>query len=785
MKTLQFARYGLNLLSILALALIVYAIGVIVGHPGSAVYWSHKTGEVFRIDDFPGAPDELQVGDIILSVDGLPPWEALSFMGKSVGEQVVLEVLRDGEVIQVVIELFKKDILMILASSVPVWIALTFWAVAVLILFFSRYNTETGMVALFLLLMSLSLSIGSISSIVGGVIAWLFVIIRLIVGPVALMTHIIFPSSEKVRVKKPFTFLLFGFTLALLVFSFLQPSLAMEVVSTPAYAWLLCNLLITIWVVAEKYLTAPSAAVRRKTGTISLMLTISLLTFTLVTVLPEILFARPVLPYEISMLSLLLIPAGYGFAVFQNKLIHLERVINRSAAIILMSLTLAGLYVLAYYVLVLILPVETQNPLLWGLIITLLLTMVSPTLFSANRQLVDRFLYGGGYDRFTVVHDASISLLGAENDLENLAMTLCKTLCVSMKLDFVHFLLENGQLMQYSTREGQKPIITTRFDHKAVEEICNHLTRGQNVDINTLQIFLSEKKSISSDSKILLGERPSLVYPLSKKNICYGMLVLGGKLGDEPFTRADMDILDVIVHQTSISIQNIKNLQEIEKMHHRLIQTREEERKTIARDLHDYTIQSLIGVNYSLNAFRSKHAGEYADKIQTVQLQIRETIDELRRICSELRPQALDLFGLLPAMRARIEELQPNLPFNIEFLVTGDEQYEFPEPVAFAVYRVFQETIINIRKHAHASKVVILLKVGHKDVEIEIWDDGHGFDVPTNLKSFSLNQHFGLVGIQETVEAVSGQFLIHSRPGDGCSVRAVIPLDVENEMGGE
>ncbi len=782
MKILQFARNGLNLLSIAALAVIVFASVELLAHPATPADWVYNTGEVFRVEGVQSGPDELRVGDIILSIDGLPPSEALSFMGKSVGDQVVLEVIRNGEVLQMVIEMTRAGAGLLWSRFVPVLIAVTFWFFAVLILFFARYSPETGMVTLFLLLMSLTLSLGSISAVSGRVITWSYVVARLVVGPVALITHIIFPSSEEVRVRKSFTFLLFGFTLALLIFSFTRPSLAMDIVSTPAFIWLLCNLLITVWVVGKKYLKAPSAAVRRKTGVISLALTISLLTFTLTTILPEILFSKPVLPYEISMLSLFLIPAGYGFAVFQNKLIHLERVINRSAAIILMTITLAGLYVLAYFLLLLALPAEVQNPLLWGVAITLLLTLVSPPLFTTIDHAVDRFLYGGGYDRFSVVHAATRSLSDAENDLENLAMTLCKSLCFSMKLDFVHFLLDTGQLMRYSAREGCKPVNT--IETVTVEDICSRLSGNRGMDVKTIRAFLGEGQITSQDEKMLLGERPSLVYPLCEKNNPQDVLVLGGKLGDEPFTKADMDILDVIVHQTSISIQNIKNLQQIEKMHYRLLQTREEERKMIARDLHDRTIQSLIGVNYSLNTFREYHSTEDGENIRTVQLQIRETIDDLRRICTELRPQTLDLFGLLPAMRARIEELQPDLPFKIELLVTGDEQQEFPEAVAFALYRVFQETIMNIRKHAKASLAVVMLRIGSSKVELEIWDDGQGFDVPKNLKIFSLAQHFGLVGIQEVVEAVSGKFSIRSHPDDGCSVSAVIPIKKAADPGG-
>ncbi len=165
------------------------------------------------------------------------------------------------------------------------------------------------------------------------------------------------------------------------------------------------------------------------------------------------------------------------------------------------------------------------------------------------------------------------------------------------------------------------------------------------------------------------------------------------------------------------------------------------------------TIQSLIGVNYYLIYFREYHSTEDGEYIARCSSNPRDMMiaPNLHRTA----PQRGSV-RLAAGHRARMRNYKPDLPFKIELLVTGDEQQEFHEAWRLALSVLgndheFSQTCL-------ASLAVVMLRFGSSNVVLEIWDDGQGFDVPKILKFLSLAQAFGMVGIQEVVEAVRVNF---------------------------
>jgi signal transduction histidine kinase len=209
-----------------------------------------------------------------------------------------------------------------------------------------------------------------------------------------------------------------------------------------------------------------------------------------------------------------------------------------------------------------------------------------------------------------------------------------------------------------------------------------------------------------------------------------------------------------------------------------ITQSQEEERRRIARELHDETIQNLITIARRLELYQSTEgAGANREGFIALQMTINGVIDGVRRISRDLRPPVLEILGLIPALQ-NLTTTNPTSQddgLHIQFDVNGT-----PEPLGadlgLALYRIAQESLNNIRKHAHATQVWVNLTFEPATVSMEVRDDGAGFVVPEALDRLAQTGNFGLMGIQERAWAMGGLFSIQSEPGHGTRLRVTFPL---------
>lgn len=148
----------------------------------------------------------------------------------------------------------------------------------------------------------------------------------------------------------------------------------------------------------------------------------------------------------------------------------------------------------------------------------------------------------------------------------------------------------------------------------------------------------------------------------------------------------------------------------------------------------------------------------------------------MRRICSDLRPPVLDSLGLVPAVRSRLRELESRVSLQVRLQVEGDEEQDLPEEVALCLYRVLQEAVLNVQKHAAARRVVVAVRLRPEAVTLSVEDDGRGFVLPPRLGLLTNEGHFGLLGLQERLELVQGTLRVTSAPGQGTRLEAHVPL---------
>ena len=209
-----------------------------------------------------------------------------------------------------------------------------------------------------------------------------------------------------------------------------------------------------------------------------------------------------------------------------------------------------------------------------------------------------------------------------------------------------------------------------------------------------------------------------------------------------------------------------------------LIELLEAERAKIAREIHDEAGQLLISA-----AFRLDHALTMLPKgfvARELVEQARQTLDDcadaLHRIAFDLRPRILDDLGLIPALRSYLKQYAKLGDVELE-TVLGEPQEKTSPAVELAVFRIVQEAIANIRKHAHATCVRVHLTFGPGHVQLEVSDDGIGFDSGEVDQEQGLRPRMGLAGLRERAAGLGGELEVESRHGAGTTVRARLPVD--------
>jgi len=209
----------------------------------------------------------------------------------------------------------------------------------------------------------------------------------------------------------------------------------------------------------------------------------------------------------------------------------------------------------------------------------------------------------------------------------------------------------------------------------------------------------------------------------------------------------------------------------------RLLSEREQERKHLAREIHDQVIQDLLSVNYELEeiALRQSVSRELEADLATVRQSIRELIGNLRHICGTLRPPTIDSLGLGAALQSFVHDWHERT--GIEFSMDLDENLgRLPEEIELSIFRIVQEGLNNVWRHANAEHVWIKLKhTSPRALMIAISDDGKGLPENLDLVSLTSNGHYGLMGISERVSLLGGRMHLENRTGRGSDLMVEIP----------
>jgi signal transduction histidine kinase len=276
----------------------------------------------------------------------------------------------------------------------------------------------------------------------------------------------------------------------------------------------------------------------------------------------------------------------------------------------------------------------------------------------------------------------------------------------------------------------------------------------------------------------------TMAMPLTAGGRVIGSLVFCTLYDATPFSPRDVALARAVADQLSVAIDNATLYDEVQQnvrlrgeLLHRVVSAQEAERQRIARELHDGTGQTLTALGLGLAAA--------ADRLDSDPVAVRrqladmkqmnaQVLQEVHNVIADLRPSILDNLGLVPALRGHVSAFETRTGIQAQLIVQGKATRLKPE-VETTIFRIVQESLTNVARHAAARSVLVQVVFGDEGVQISTHDDGRGFDVARALAGEDGRAAWGLLGIQERASLVGGVAELLSAPGQGTTVRVAIP----------
>ena len=781
-KILLVFLHGLSLASLIWIG---WTALLAVQRPSIGAYWAYQSGIVYSIDAGHPSAGTFEIGDRILGGVGQSPSDLYRLGGKTNGEIIQVTVERNGQAREVNVLIAPSSLEEIFGRFSAILAALGFWLAGSYVLAFSRSGRQSVLFFFLCLSAIIALTCGLISS-YGP--AWTKIAFHcglLWLGFFIAQLHLIFPSPLNEPYRRNIGLVLF-FINGLLCTSHLVASLTDVRLLSTSIIWPFTLLIfgielgLTVMFVIRSYRKSNTSVERIQTGIITLSCILGAIPVVGLILIPQLILGYPLVSFNIAFLSLLAVPVGYGFAIFRYKLIGVKETVNRGMALLLVGLVIAGFYSLWYSISSkFISPTISQSPV-WGLLTTVVLAGSTVKLYRFLVRFVNHVLYGGWYDYRSVIEQARRSLTLTDLDRKAVGATLCQVVGQSMQLETVSLILPDGVKLTYADKQPIRTVIMSAGDCEEFFQSAKNLTGDKDG-------FVSWKSALSSlapNTVIFQELTPQHILLLrGKNNFPLGVLLLGHKRDGDTLNGADIDILKVVIHQAQVTLENVRLLEDVQahsekisRLHRRVLMAREEERKRLARDLHDLIIQSLVGLNYQLAEVRLQISNGQTEQLIKAQAQIKTLIGELRQICADLRPPTLDVLEFTEAIQTKVAEIEENASFQARVFIEGNEEQDIGEDVKLCIYRMIQESLINANKHAMADHVEVWVQITSEQVTVMVTDNGKGFEVPARLEYLVPDRHYGLIGIKEMVEAVNGSLAITSKPGQGCILTAQMPV---------
>ncbi|HEY7538274.1 MAG TPA: GAF domain-containing protein [Gaiellaceae bacterium] len=358
--------------------------------------------------------------------------------------------------------------------------------------------------------------------------------------------------------------------------------------------------------------------------------------------------------------------------------------------------------------------------------------------------------------------------LASEPDLERLLDLIARRLRELLGARFVTVILPSGpDELRFAAVAGEG----------GADLLGQTIPRSESKSGRVLEQRRSERvDSILDDADVdpgvsrRLGARTGLWVPLIVREEPIGVLAAHDKLGntDARFSDDDLRLAETFAARAAVAVDLSDRV--ARDSLRRVVAAQELERRRLARELHDETGQALTSILLGLRALEDSLE---SPESRAAAADLRElavgTLQDVRRLAVELRPKALDDFGLISALERLTETWGGYTGISVNFAASLGE-HQLSNEAATALYRIVQEALTNVVKHAHAENASVLLTRKNGMVVAVIEDDGRGFD-PSESR-----QGFGIQGMRERVELLGGRLQVESAPGTGTTLVAEVPL---------
>jgi signal transduction histidine kinase len=684
-----------------------------------------------------------------------------------------------------------------LLNCIPMAIALGFWLTGVV----SSQARHGSIFSAYFFTVTVILSAGLLSSSSMASMANIFYVALAFVAPLLLDFHLAF-LNRPLRPFEQYSLVLFyilgaGMALPLLVFvpviryPHVFPVLILiRILFMSAVFWT-CLLLIS------GYQTITSLASRRQVRLVAFGSLFAFAPLVLLSVLPQTMHVEHV-SFNATFPGLLSIPIVYAYEKFRPHLPLSEKRFRQVWVAYLLFVSLLSVYTLLSGALRLLFP---QPSWVYTGGVAAIVVMI---LFLPVRSLLDRLVVWIFYGNET---DYAQALLYLE---EKLAGVLDRTQLQALLLDELVSAVRPSNAILFLARKngdlewaGARGITNDSMEQCAISNLGAIaqflLEQARPITWPKLKAELNGKSLSEMELSLLQKEPLALCLPLISEDQLLGLLLFGIREGDDRFTEEDQRLLGQLTQHAGAATRNVimaedlrAGQEELALANQKQIFSQEQERRRLARELHDDTIQQILGLTFRLSAIRkraikqsrSEESGKpLIDDLDLVRRDLLDVVSQLRGMIGELRPAGLDELGLRVALEGYIEQLQKiNLPSGSlppDVCLQIDETLAFlSESLSICVFRVAQEALRNAFQHSQASQISIRLERFEEDqLRLTIEDNGCGFQVPDRLSEFTQLNHYGLIGMWERIRAAGGTLNIQSDVGQGTCLTATFPFE--------
>jgi len=511
------------------------------------------------------------------------------------------------------------------------------------------------------------------------------------------------------------------------------------------------------------------------------LIALGMLPIVLLTILPLVLFDFFLLPFQISVILLTLVPMGYLFVIYRKGLLGLDIFFSRSIHILLLTLIAFGIYVLGIYLLESVTGVSENEAVILAALLFLPTLLLSVYISRPVQTLVDWLIFGDvSFSQDILAEYATRLATKPEySTLDNIVSSLSTKLSASrayfgVKVD----------------KDSFKPISTIGIDSAFYESSVH-----QSLD---LLILRSSKAARIPDNQQILNAFPwaEVVLPVKVRDEQIGLLALSRPGIDGYFNAKQVAFLNQAAGVLAVAAENIALFETTRKLSSQRLSIQDQERRELSRQIHDEPLQRITYATFLIDQLLTKYYQESQDrpadsssdlingadvsKLVFTAEQLRRAAGSLREVCMGLHPPFHDQ-GAELAARDVVNTFESEYGMNIDYVSKlGDVNQTISEQVTFAISRVLKEALNNVHKHAKGADVRVTLGIDSGNaLVLTVADGGPGSQVAQlSFSELVRRHHLGIVGMHEWAQQIGGNLQILPNKPTGTVVKLQCPLGV-------